>query len=136
MNQAKFMHPLPSRAWIEKELDGVCRKITHKKGYCVRCGARNKFIEDAHIFGRGNHAVRWDLDNRLPMCGECHTWAHANPILFDEFAKKTLGELKYEALRQRSLAIRIWEKAEMLSYLEVLKRQLGLVFSKEKTVEV
>ena len=135
MNKAKFIHPLPSRAWIEKELDEVCRQITRQIGVCARCGAR-KGLEDAHIIGRQNHAVRWDLDNRLPLCGLCHRWAHDNPILFDEFARNTLGELKYEALRQRAMAIRIWAKSEMLSYLNVLRRQVGLVFSKEKTVEV
>jgi len=135
MNKAKFIAPLPSRKHLEKELDKACSLLCKKGRVCIRCGAKEN-IEDAHIISRQNHAVRWDIENRLPLCNDCHCWAHANPIFFEEFVKNTLGELKYEALKQRSLAIRMWKREEMHSYLVVLKRQLGLRFSQRKTMEV
>jgi hypothetical protein len=55
------------------------------------------------------------------MCHSHHFYAHANPVLFTEFIKEYLGDLKYEALKSRATAIKQWKLDEMESYLQMLK---------------
>lgn len=60
-----------------KVLDDLCRAIVRirDKWTCRRCGrskAQGWKVEWAHFIGRGNKAVRWDLDNSCMLCFDCH----------------------------------------------------------------
>jgi len=35
-----------------------------------------------HIISRSSNIFRWDLLDALCGCGQCHSWAHANPTAF------------------------------------------------------
>ena len=70
-----------------KTADDIFSKLIRKKGLCIRCG-RSQFntpIECAHIIGRSNIPLRWDANNAVPLCLDCHRWGHANPRLFMEW---------------------------------------------------
>jgi len=74
--------------------DPVCR-------YHFRClGARS--VEASHIFGRGKGSVRFDEDNVYGACWACHRWADEHKSELEAFAKKTLGEERFNRLLVRS----------------------------------
>jgi len=89
----------PSKKTLKRKLDLLCSKIVRARGKCQRCGKKN--VQCCHIFGRTYLNTRWDLLNLLCLCPDCHiNFAHKQPILFAEFVKKTLGEDKYELLKE------------------------------------
>jgi len=90
----------PSRKSLKHKLDKICSEIIRSKGKCQRCGKKEN-LQTSHIFGRTYLNTRWDLDNLLCLCPDCHiNFAHKCPILFTEFVKKILGEDKYELLKE------------------------------------
>jgi 5-methylcytosine-specific restriction endonuclease McrA len=90
----------PSKKTISNKLDKICGEIVRGRGRCQRCGKKEN-LQTAHIFGRTYHNTRWDLENLLCLCPDCHrNFAHKCPILFTEFVRKFLGEEKYEDLKE------------------------------------
>jgi 5-methylcytosine-specific restriction endonuclease McrA len=70
--------------------DNIFSKIVRKKGLCIKCG-QSQFsvpLECAHIVGRANIALRWDANNAIPLCRDCHRWAHDKPKLFKAWFKE------------------------------------------------
>jgi 5-methylcytosine-specific restriction endonuclease McrA len=91
----------PSRTTLKNKLDKICSLIVRGRGICQRCGKREN-LQTAHIFGRTYLNTRWDLDNLLCLCPDCHiNFAHKCPILFTEFVRKIRGEEKYELLKEK-----------------------------------
>lgn len=113
----------PTKSSLKRKLDKEVSRIVRARGNCAKCGETEfEKLQAAHIFSRSNHAVRFDLDNVVCLCSRCHWWGHKNPVLFGEFVIEYLGELKYEALKQRALAIKKWSVPDYQSYLEMLQR--------------
>jgi hypothetical protein len=74
--------------------DPICR-------YRFRClGARS--VEASHIFGRGKGATRRDPDNVFGACWACHQFADTHETEKKDFARRTLGEGRYNRLLVRS----------------------------------
>jgi hypothetical protein len=109
------------RKMIRNKLDKKVGEIVRSKGYCVKCG-KEQNLQACHIFSRKNLSTRWDLENVICMCAGCHFWSHTNPVLFGEFVKEYLGELRYEALKARATAIKKWRDEELDNYYKVLDR--------------
>lgn len=94
-----------SRSTLKNKLDKICSEIVRARGNCERKGLgcqSGTYLQTAHIFGRTYLNTRWDLDNLLCLCADCHiNFAHKCPILFTEFVKKLFGEEKYELLKEK-----------------------------------
>jgi hypothetical protein len=74
---------------------------------CQRCGtkhAENSFgLHAAHVFSRGIQRTRHDLDNGLSLCYGDHRWYDSRSREErEEFARSILGDVRYEALRERA----------------------------------
>ena len=111
----------PSRKTLRNKLDKLCSEITRSKGKCQRCGKKNN-LQTAHIFGRTYNSTRFDLDNLLCLCPDCHiNFAHKQPILFAEFVRKILGEDKYELLKEKHRQITKFTLDDLELKLRVLK---------------
>jgi 5-methylcytosine-specific restriction endonuclease McrA len=109
---------------LRKKLDCICSEIVRGKGKCQRCGKREN-LQTAHIFGRTYNNTRWDLDNLLCLCPDCHiNFAHKQPILFSEFVRKILGEEKYELLKESHYRIAKYTLSDLQIKYEVLKEIL------------
>ena len=82
-------------------------------------------MQVAHIIPRSHFNTRWDLDNLITLCWNCHfNWAHKNPLEFAEFVKEKLGEKKYNDLKIRGQMSARGQDLEMIRlYLESLKRK-------------
>ena len=113
-----------SRRSIEKKLDTEFSRVIRLRDKCARCGkgADTITLQCAHIISRVNRAVRWDLENGVPLCYACHIfWAHRNPVDFVDFIKDYLGELRFEALKARARVVKKWTIEEMEEYLKYLQ---------------
>ena len=73
--------------------DKVCQCF----GSTQRCGGS---LQVAHFITRSNKQVRWCMDNAALLCAGHHIfWAHKNPLDFQEFVFKRLGENRYTLLK-------------------------------------
>ena len=90
-----------------KSLDNLCRDIVRIRDQqtCQRCGKQKKHgwkMEVAHFFSRANKCVRWDLDNVVLLCFNCHyLWGHQNPNEFSQWFSERLGTTKFTMLKLR-----------------------------------
>ena len=114
----------PSKTTMRRKLDKICSEIVRGRGKCQRCGKRNN-LQTAHIFGRTYNNTRFDLDNLLCLCPDCHiNFAHKQPILFAEFVKRILGEEKYELLKEKHNQITRYTIDDLQTKYEVLQNLL------------
>jgi hypothetical protein len=71
--------------WYIKQLDKEFSLLVREKGICEAsdvstCGGG---LQDAHIVGRANHTLRWDIVNHLSLCYRHHIFfAHHDPVEF------------------------------------------------------
>jgi hypothetical protein len=103
----------PTKSSMTCKLDKILGEIVRSRGYCVRCGNKDT-LQTAHIYSRSNRATRWDLNNVVCFCYNCHmNFAHKNPVMFTEWVKEWLGEPKYTELKIRANSIKKWTLPEM-----------------------
>lgn len=73
--------------------DVVRARVNWKCESCDKAyGGRHAGIHCAHIYGRANKAVRWDLDNAVSLCYTCHRHFTENPIEFHNWLQVYLGQ--------------------------------------------
>jgi hypothetical protein len=74
---------------LKRKCDIEFSNIIRSSGVCARCGkyAEGWNLHCAHIYTRGNHAIRWDPMNAIPLCAGCHRWGHDNPLDFATFIR-------------------------------------------------
>jgi len=89
--------------------DAICSDLIREAAdwTCERCGIEvprdnGKAFHCSHFFSRGNHQVRYFLDNLTALCASCHKLLGESPPLHDAFQKKRLGEPRYEDLCRRA----------------------------------
>lgn len=85
-------------------LDKLCREtFLAQHEWCERCG-QAVHLEWAHIRRRGNGqlATRWDLDNALALCRDCHTYLDDSTERMESFVDAQRGQGAYQDLRERS----------------------------------
>jgi 5-methylcytosine-specific restriction endonuclease McrA len=115
----------PKKSTLRNKLDKIWSLIIRSKGKCQRCKKKEN-LQAAHIFGRRFLNTRWLLDNGLCLCPDCHiNFAHQQPILFAEFVKKTLGEEKYEALKEAHNQITKYTIEDLQIKLKILTEMLN-----------
>jgi hypothetical protein len=109
------------KSTLRNKLDKLASKIVRARGRCERC-AKIRNLQCAHIFGRTYNNTRWDLDNLLCLCPDCHiNFAHKQPILFAEWVRKHLGAEKYENLKEAHNQITKYTIEDLTIKLAVLE---------------
>lgn len=97
-------------------LDTLWGKIIRSSGYCRRCGRTNN-LQAAHIVSRRWKQTRWDVDNGICLCINCHNWGHANPKQFDNWIEDTFpGRLEGLKIKRQGL-----EKVDKKQVRKLLK---------------
>ncbi len=70
---------------------------------CQKCGrGRESCIDAAHIMARRHKATRYDPENLLSLCRECHSYFTAHPLYFAVWVKEKIGADKFDELLQRA----------------------------------
>jgi len=59
---------------------------------CEHCQKSDGRMEAAHIYGRANKSVRWDTMNILCLCHTCHRRFTENPLDFETWLKRKVGQ--------------------------------------------
>ena len=85
-----------------KELDRMCRAVVfaRDRGTCRKCGMPAK--DWSHVFTRGIHNVRWDLDGSFASCKGCHLRWHARPTEAKEWWESEIGSARMSSLALRA----------------------------------
>jgi hypothetical protein len=68
------------------------REVLKRDGYrCVRCGAKKTGPKSLHVHHikpwAGNVSLRFDPDNAVTLCRDCHVWVHSRRNRRKEFLK-------------------------------------------------
>ena len=84
------------KSWSEK-----VRSI----GKCEFCGG-TEFLNAHHHYGKRAESTRWDLDNGVCLCPNCHTFssvfsAHQTPADFCRWIEKKRGQKWATKLRKK-----------------------------------
>ena len=70
------------RSKVVRALDAITPKIVKLRDgrKCQRCGSMpsKQGCHWAHIYGRRDFRLRWDLLNALTLCYGCHSWFDSN----------------------------------------------------------
>ncbi len=85
---------------------------------CQRCGVKSKNVQCAHFIGRRNRNCRYLETNCISLCMGCHSYFHANPLIFVEWTKKRLGEREFELLLAQERIIYKPDKKAIELYLK------------------
>lgn len=80
--------------------------VRHRDGWkCVHCQKQytqsDTGLHCAHIYGRASKSVRWDMGNAVSLCYACHQRFTANPLDFQRFLVRYLGEGHLALLTER-----------------------------------
>lgn len=112
---------------IDKKLDDNWSEAVKLRAgnRCEVCGGKY-LISPHHIFGRTSRSTRWDLDNGICLCVNCHTEsskfsAHKTPDKFREYLDTRFGEKFMNDLERKSAEIYKpieGEKGVMLEYFK------------------
>lgn len=69
-----------SRARRERELDATAKRliIALDGAWCRRCGVSHRALECHHLITKRRKHLRYDPDNLVILCAECHDWWHSH----------------------------------------------------------
>lgn len=67
-------------SWWIKKCDKAMSILVREKGHCEWCGSTQN-LQHAHIIGRSNKTLRYDIINALCLCVGCHIYKwHRSPL--------------------------------------------------------
>lgn len=101
---------------LVKLCDKEMSKLIRERGKCERCGGTGK-LDCAHVFGRRNRTLRWDVNNLMALCFQCHFWWHENPTESGGWFRN-MWPVRYEYLIKHSNTL---TKRTIKDYKELLK---------------
>lgn len=128
---------MKQRKGIVGQLDKVTAKIVKiRDDYtCQRClnKPHPQGCHWAHIYGRRDYRLRWDLFNAICLCYGCHQWGHSNPTAFAEWF-----EDKWKARAAWLRTVRRWphktiRTKELEALLEKRKQKLKELSTEART---
>jgi hypothetical protein len=81
--------------------------IRHRDKRCQLClQVRDiKSLDCSHHFSRTSRATRWDPQNCVALCRDCHKWLSDHPTEYVLFMIRRLGLPAYEDLQRRAKSI-------------------------------
>ncbi len=77
----------------------VKQKLFERMPICMNCGCK-EFLTPAHIIGRTNLTLRWDILNLVTLCINCHNYFEVDPVKWDIWWKTRYPE-RVEYLHER-----------------------------------
>jgi hypothetical protein len=99
------------RYW-KRRLDPPMSKLIRSKGFCEKCGRRGeiKMFDDAHVVGRKNLTLRWDILNHLCLCFQCHRFFwHEEPLEAATWFKQKYPERYQYLLKAKNIVLARFE---------------------------
>jgi 5-methylcytosine-specific restriction endonuclease McrA len=101
---------------FQHKCDDEFSKLVRSQGKCERCGSREG-LDAAHVVGRKNLNLRWNILNVICLCRRCHSeFAHRYPKKFSLWFESTYPE-RVEYLQKTRY---LYRKRTMADYEELL----------------
>jgi len=78
--------------------------IRKRAGWCCeRCGIcpSRRGLDCSHFHGRAKQAVRYDEDNAVALCKNCHRYFGSHKTEYEDWFKQYIGEERYNMLEGR-----------------------------------
>lgn len=95
-------------------LDRICGKKVRDRGKCDKCRSIDN-LTWAHIISRRYYSTRWDLDNALCLCLDCHRYYTDHPFEWEIWVRNKIGG-RYDNLYLKA------NTYMKMDYKEVLKK--------------
>lgn len=113
-------HRLGKVSNLQQSCDKAISTLIREKGFCEKCGTKDSDFDTAHVIGRKNLTLRWDILNLLCLCRQCHLWGHANPKQFKAwFDNKYPERVDYiDSVKNRILKRNVLEYEELLENIK------------------
>jgi hypothetical protein len=111
MNEKKTLEKRGDDLWAKlvKERDKKCRKCGSVFGLSAH-----------HIRVRQHKSTKYDIDNGIALCRDCHSLQKFRPEQFHDLVIDIIGQAKYDELRERS-EVNIQDKYGMSYGIKFLK---------------
>lgn len=113
--------PKTERQKQVEKADGLARQIVRSRGYCqlagkdrIRCGG---VLQWAHIVGRSNYRLRWELWNALCLCAGHHVYYTHHPLEWFEIVALEFPE-EWAQIQQHRNEIKRNDLDEVIKELE------------------
>jgi hypothetical protein len=118
------------KSWY-KELDTAMSLLIREKGQCEKCGSRINMLNHAHVVGRGNRALRWDIMNAMCLCVSCHFWWHEQPVESGLWFKEKYPERYGYLMREKNRFVDRTEDDYRVILAAIRNKQLDLLVYKD-----
>ena len=69
---------------------------------CMNCLKRDN-LQCAHIVSRRYRLTRWDYDNAVALCRNCHVFYTHRPLEWEDWVDSHLGDGHYLRMKQKAL---------------------------------
>ena len=100
-------------------LDGLIKvKLFERMPICMNCGSRD-CLDPAHIIGRSNHTLRWDILNLVTLCRICHSYFDGEPEKWEKWWTSRFPE-RVDYLRRMEKVIFNGDTDLILKYIKSL----------------
>ncbi len=94
----------------------VLERDFHRCQFCFKAGT-----DPHHIFSRKNLSTRWDINNGVCLCRECHDEAHRNPKSAHIYLATFFPV--YMELQEKSKVVVHYKNHDLLEIYGGLRRQ-------------
>jgi len=91
-------------------LDAIYSKLIRKRAIsryhgCERCKAWKRTyleLECSHFFTRAKKSTRWDIDNAVGLCLQCHQYLEHHPTEHEKWFTGQLGAMDFVYLEVKA----------------------------------
>lgn len=117
------------KALINK-LDSIAAKMVKRRA-CYRCETclkafsegSHEWLDCSHYHGRTALSVRWEPDNMIAQCRECHMKFHSHRGSFDGFMMQRLGAARFIRLGNQRNSISKLTEYDLQFMLDSFREQ-------------
>lgn len=114
-----------SDSGLNNRLDDLWSEAIHLRDVVCRMCSRPKG-QAHHIFTRKHFATRWNLENGILLCFNCHkNIAHEQPLDFFDWLQKEGGQDWIDDLRRKAKQTVQFSKEEKQEMIEGLKKYIS-----------
>lgn len=121
---------LDTTSGLNDALDKAWSLAVRQKGFCEHCFEilPLKKLQAHHIFSRRHFSTRWDLNNGVSLCWQCHIqWAHKDIMECAEWITSVKGQANIDALRIKANTAKQFTDEEKKAILKNLKDFIDIV---------
>ena len=112
-------------AKLMREADELAGQLCRQRGVCESCGNKqHAMLQWCHIISRTYKGLRWDVENCLALCRNCHAGFTYRPSKWIAWLMENMP-VRYLMLERKSRDIHKLTRVEMEQTIQDLKEKLA-----------